>query len=530
MDGVDDCEEGEGWSEMVKAIDAPDAPLARLSAFLRIAQSKLQPKRGIKKVASSLAWPFAENEVDRLLAAIEREKALLGLALNVNCLQLIQEIRKTSKENQRQLEELLEAFKGSCDETRPPDREISSGLRRVEESQNTLGDQLHGLQTRHNDHDAAKKRKAVLEWLAPVDYAIRHSAFVKRQQERTGTWVLQSDEFKRWTEDRLESTLFCPGIPGAGKTIMTSIVVQNIVTRHRDDTETAIAYIYLDYLRQNEQGIEDLLSNILKQLSEYRSSTPSELDELHKKHTVTHRGTRPSLQEISSVLQSVIVSNLRTFIVIDALDECDNSDGSRSRLLHELKNLRQKSGVKLFATSRHIPEIAAEFQGCTTLEIRASDHDILAYLEGRALELPKCASRSPSLKEEIKLGILRAADGMFLLARLNLDSLKGKKSATAVRAALKDLPGGSQAYHRAYDAAMERIEGQLADHAETAKQVLSWITFAKRPLRAEELEDAIAVIDGQMSFDFENICPVEDLLSTCAGLVTVDEKTQAVLM
>lgn len=112
--------------------------------------------------------------------------------------------------------------------------------------------------------------------------------------------------------------------------------------------------------------------------------------------------------------------------------------------------------------------------------------------------------------------------------RLNFDSIKGKKSATAVRTALKGLPTGSQAYHHAYDAALVRIEGQLADQAEVAKQVLAWITFAKRPLRAAEIESAIAIIDGQQSFDFENICPVEDLISTCAGLVTMDEETEVV--
>lgn len=75
---------------------------------------------------------------------------------------------------------------------------------------------------------------------------------------------------------------------------------------------------------------------------------------------------------------------------------------------------------------------------------------------------------------------------------------------------------------------MERIEGQLADQAEIAKQVLSWITFSKRPLRARELEDAIAVIIGQTTFDFENICPAKDLVSACAGLVTIDEESDIV--
>ena len=113
----------------------------------------------------------------------------------------------------------------------------------------------------------------------------------------------------------------------------------------------------------------------------------------------------------------------------------------------------------------------------------------------------------------------------FLLAQLHLDSLKGKKSPKAIRAALNKLSTGSEAYDYAYKDAMERIEGQLPDEEELAKQVLSWITCAKRPLTTSELEHALAVEIGQSQFDEENLCQVEDMVSVCAGLVTVDEES-----
>lgn len=110
----------------------------------------------------------------------------------------------------------------------------------------------------------------------------------------------------------------------------------------------------------------------------------------------------------------------------------------------------------------------------------------------------------------------------FLLAQLYLDSLKGKKSPKAIRSALKKLPTGSEAYDYAYTDAMERIEGQLADEEGLAKQVLSWITCAKRPLTTSELEHALAVESEESQLDEENLCRVEDMVSVCAGLVTVD--------
>jgi hypothetical protein len=66
----------------------------------------------------------------------------------------------------------------------------------------------------------------------------------------------------------------------------------------------------------------------------------------------------------------------------------------------------------------------------------------------------------------------------------------------AVRAALERLPTGSEAYDHAYDDAMKRIEGKVADAKELAKQVLLWITCAQRPLTTAEIQHAFALEYG----------------------------------
>jgi hypothetical protein len=113
----------------------------------------------------------------------------------------------------------------------------------------------------------------------------------------------------------------------------------------------------------------------------------------------------------------------------------------------------------------------------------------------------------------------------FLLAKLHLDSLVGKRAPKAVRVALQKLPSGSDAYDYAYKDAMIRIEGQVADQKELAKQVLLWITCANRPLNTLELQHALAVEVGESELDEENLPQIEDMVSVCAGLVTVDEES-----
>jgi hypothetical protein len=75
---------------------------------------------------------------------------------------------------------------------------------------------------------------------------------------------------------------------------------------------------------------------------------------------------------------------------------------------------------------------------------------------------------------------------------------------------------------------MERIEGQIKNSRELAKQVLSWITCAKRPLTTSELRHALAVEVGEFKLDEENLPEIEDVLSVCAGLVTVDEQSDVI--
>ena len=102
------------------------------------------------------------------------------------------------------------------------------------------------------------------------------------------------------------------------------------------------------------------------------------------------------------------------------------------------------------------------------------------------------------------------------------------RSPKATRTALKKFPNGSEAYNYAYEEAMERVDGQITNSRDLAKQVLSWITCAKRPLTTSELRHAIAVEIGAFKLDEENLPEIEDIVSVCAGLVTVDQESDII--
>lgn len=93
---------------------------------------------------------------------------------------------------------------------------------------------------------------------------------------------------------------------------------------------------------------------------------------------------------------------------------------------------------------------------------------------------------------------------------------------------MKDLPKGHEALKVAYDSAIERIESQPAAYVERAKKVISWISYAKRPLTGTELQHALAILPGEKDFDEDNFLDVHEMMSVCAGLVILDPDSNVV--
>ena len=97
-----------------------------------------------------------------------------------------------------------------------------------------------------------------------------------------------------------------------------------------------------------------------------------------------------------------------------------------------------------------------------------------------------------------------------------------------VRQALKTLPRGLKGLDETYEQAMRRIECQDEGYRELAKQVLSWVTHAKRALSVAEVQHAVAVSAGMAEMDKEFLPEVEILDSVCAGLVTVNKNSDII--
>ncbi|KAJ4207075.1 hypothetical protein NW759_014073 [Fusarium solani] len=390
---------------------------------------------------------------------------------------------------------------------------------------------IHALENTGESVEVIKSRSdkenelEILNWLTAIDYGPQQSDIFRRHQPGTGQWVLNSDQYQTWITTK-GKTLFCPGIPGAGKTIVASVVINHLIEKLREDPSSGLAYIYCDFRRRNEQTVENFASSLLKQLAEKQPTLPDAVRQLHKRHERSR--TEPSQKELVESLRSVTQLFDHVFIVVDALDECQESNNCLPRFLSELFDLQKQLGVNIFATARPLGHIKSRFEKSISIEISAHSEDVRKYVNGRLGELPMIVQRNTELQEAIMANISRAVDGMFLLAKLHFESLIGKMTGKAIRRALESLPTGSSAYDSAYEEAMNRIEDQNRDKRDMAKKTLLWITCAKERLTKPKLQEALAVEIGEAKLDQDNLPNMDDVASVCAGLVTIDEESDIV--
>lgn len=247
-----------------------------------------------------------------------------------------------------------------------------------------------------------------MEWLSPTDFSDQQHDIIARRQEGTGQWFLDSFEFKRWLQGS-DKTLFCPGIPGAGKTMMAAIAVDHLCGRARGG-DIGVAYLFCSYKTQINQSALSLFAALLKQLGQSRPDIAAEVVHMYEYHS--KQQSRPSLDDILQALKSVCSKYTAVHIVVDALDECADTDRTRNQLIDNLRELQDTADVRLLFTSRFINEITRKFESNPRLEVRASDEDVRYFIAGQLPRLPRCVQRDEELKQAVQDKIVEAVDGM----------------------------------------------------------------------------------------------------------------------
>ena len=163
----------------------------------------------------------------------------------------------------------------------------------------------------------------------------------------------------------------------------SSLVIDSLCDQ-ANGGDFVVACFYFDFAVHKEQSPTNVLGALLKQVVRGLGDIPEEIVQAfeHQQRAIGGRGLR--LSEIVRMLQNIL-SSRRTYICIDALDEC--VPHLRLVLLDSLRKILDKSrGTRLFLTGRpHIRDEVEKYLGGRTsiVSIKPSIDDIIRYIISR---------------------------------------------------------------------------------------------------------------------------------------------------
>jgi hypothetical protein len=106
-------------------------------------------------------------------------------------------------------------------------------------------------------------------------------------------------------------------------TVLSSSIVKNL----GDKAYTpGLLYFYFDFQNRDKQSLEGAIKSLMSQLYSKQEKARQPLDSLYSSYNDGHR--QPNTESLCSTFLAMLQQVEETWIVLDALDECSEQEGS----------------------------------------------------------------------------------------------------------------------------------------------------------------------------------------------------------
>ncbi|KAF0328745.1 hypothetical protein GQ607_004157 [Colletotrichum asianum] len=369
-------------------------------------------------------------------------------------------------------------------------------------------------------HIDESKRQETLRRISNIPFQTHHDDVSHRRTPGTCDWITSRKEFHRWTGGSCPVVILY-GIPGAGKTYLTSKVIDTVVASINESAKCneAMAFFYCKRDEENRRKPRDILQSILRQLS---SDIISDKCKIHPRlrglpDELERKGKTFDFFTCKDLIREIIEDYSRTFIILDALDECDRE--SREELMTACDELIQgNANIRVFLSSRTDDDIRRHFQFRPVIEIQTKDNedDISRFVEDKLSRDRRWGNLKPRLRREIKQVFREKSQGMFQWAALQIQQLNRLSvwSRSNISEHLEIAPKGLEA---AYDVVWEQIQDMPRGQACMAQRAFLWVLCAFEPLHTAELSLAMQL--GPKATRPDTALDKENILDICAPIL-----------
>ncbi|KAL6831272.1 putative kinesin [Trichoderma sp. SZMC 28015] len=339
-----------------------------------------------------------------------------------------------------------------------------------------------------------KERKDCLSSLQ-----FENTRYEKITPEHSGSfeWIWTHDEYKCWSNSETSRLLYIEGKPGSGKSTLTKYFDSYLLTREPAAKKAIVAKFFYSFRegepqRSHYNMLLSLLYDILYQEKSF----------FYHYFQAEYRAYRfsgakwdyQSLKRILGSLRDYYSTSKRFYVIIDAVDESEETDRRDIlKLLRDLCSNTKHCVVKIFIASRPVTQLEAlrdqflnsiKLHEETTLDISSFANSLLD-----GLDLPRMVAY-----------IIENAQGVFLWVKLVGEELisyhEDGYSEHDIFVMLKKLPKE-----------LKELYGLMLNKMRTNKLCQSYglkmfrlILFARRPLRVNELLHSLGIPDN-IEFD-----------------------------
>ncbi len=265
-------------------------------------------------------------------------------------------------------------------------------------------DRLHRLVANsENVYENRKTHEANMDGLAPS----------------FGESFLRSAEYTNWLSSP-GTTLLAPGIPGSGKSTITSVVLDHV--RRTMGRDAKLAWFFFDQQWQNPGEARHSLTGVIAALSLLLLTEHSAAGHDISIATVQlvgdklEGGAELATADLAQVMRDLGVPGNRVFLLFDPIDGAV-SDEVRTTLMPQLQDLQASMGLNIFVTATLGSGMDELFPHSTSREIRVSPADMTSYLR-QSLDSDRRLSRvvggedNRDLREQIVATTVDLSDGM----------------------------------------------------------------------------------------------------------------------
>ncbi|KAK0468741.1 hypothetical protein IW261DRAFT_923000 [Armillaria novae-zelandiae] len=371
-----------------------------------------------------------------------------------------------------------------------------------------------------------QKKIDILKRINLVPYDADLEALRSARLADTCLWALAHPVIANWMDSTADH-IWLHGGPGSGKSIIAAFLIDSVRDQiSRSATNGPPSEIVLYFFCDSRSGSSmkrtsiSIVKSLLTQLVESPLLRLEHFSEFVEYMVTKGFNFDYPLQVLVKHLMVILKQFSKTWIIIDALDECHEEVVGPNGIVQMLQTPSKGVNLKLACLSRKEVSIEKRLSGWPRAEVGENDtteNDIRRFTSVKVGEVGS-KDHYPGGPAELENYIVRAAGNMFLYIVLKVENLKHLTPEEMT----KEINRSPEELDDLYAAYLDRTLGQNQESDnESAIRALQWIVYSRQSVTLTVLAGATVVDGDNKTMPIVDVQSVRKRLEKVFGILVV---------